>query len=1202
MLKSTEFFRGIECPFGEQGPAGGERCRRPYCHFRHGGGGSGGRAGGKGRAAGSSGTGGGGEALSGAEYDLYSPDFSTTPPCLDDGVLGDVPEPSLGILELERVNKAIEAAKSEVEREQRKYEELLEMQKEYDVSLSASAVCNSFSSLEYDPGSYRRSGSTDYNPTPLAQPVKGSCKYTLDDSDGGKHKSRSMEYVPAVVTPAPKYKTKHKYVIDNSKPHTDMEYDPMSNYSARLLNKVKEQRGTKRSRSASQEEGYTPSVKKICSAVLMPMVYPRFSDSEQETESEYHPTPCKRIPSKASEGVSSTKKCTKTQNKVKSSQKVKEIAVQYDMGDITKPKISQCKEAKKKPLKSAGSKSEKGKEESRARSTNTDSKKRTVLKEEMKKEKPKTPMKTKLEITEVRNGERKEGGKSKPKTDTGKSERVKFEKQNSKREKGCIKTTPSSSCRSKNVGTMIKSSTEKAGMVKKDNKSKAGEVRNGKCKDKDTKSEPTKKSRSPASSRTKEKSKRKQRSLSHVDLFGDESSEELEDRRRGASLSSDGGGHSDTEGESRMYHCKVTSHRPSTSSVDSLEMDYSVLEKDLDSDSDPMEECLRVFNESHDVKTEDKGRIRKQHHEGSEESSDNALATLVPGQKRRISHVTNPTNLDSPSKPVIRPYRRPTPQQICYQRIQHSQEQASQLIAQQQVAQKASAIAQKALPSLSGKKRRIAHFPGLLSSSPRQPLSPDVKKPIVKTSLGTTPMSNGLASTLKARTLTGMASKTTTTAVQRRQAHVPSLQSASLKRPVLPTEFGAKVPTNVRQRYLNLFIDECLKFCASQQDAFDKALAEEKVVYDRSTSRNIYLNVAVNTLKKLRGHVPSSAAASTKSVNKKTVSHESVLGGKRAVTTSFSLQRCSTIREEELTDAVLYTKLKDYFLTMEQLQENGYPLPHPDKPGRALVFTAGEEKKTSDSFCRVCCRCGAEYFVSPSGNCVRREECVHHWGRLRRQRVPGGWETHYNCCSGAVGSSGCQVGKQHVQDGRKENLDGYVKTFEKMPQADGNSGVYALDCEMCYTTHGLELTRVTVINSQLKVVYDTFVKPDNRIVDYNTRFSGVTEEDLQNTSITLRDVQAVLLCMFNADTILIGHSLESDLFALKIIHLTVVDTAIVFPHRLGMPYKRALRTLMADYLQRIIQDNVEGHDSSEDACSCMELMMWRLKEDAKVKR
>lgn len=36
--------------------------------------------------------------------------------------------------------------------------------------------------------------------------------------------------------------------------------------------------------------------------------------------------------------------------------------------------------------------------------------------------------------------------------------------------------------------------------------------------------------------------------------------------------------------------------------------------------------------------------------------------------------------------------------------------------------------------------------------------------------------------------------------------------------------------------------------------------------------------------------------------------------------------------------------------------------------------------------CRICCRCGAEYLVSPSGRCVRDEECSYHWGRLRRNR------------------------------------------------------------------------------------------------------------------------------------------------------------------------------------------------------------------------
>lgn len=117
------------------------------------------------------------------------------------------------------------------------------------------------------------------------------------------------------------------------------------------------------------------------------------------------------------------------------------------------------------------------------------------------------------------------------------------------------------------------------------------------------------------------------------------------------------------------------------------------------------------------------------------------------------------------------------------------------------------------------------------------------------------------------------------------------------------------------------------------------------------------------------------------------------------------------------------------------------------------------------------------------------------------------------------------------------------------------------------------------------------------------RFSGLTADDFVGVDMTLEEVQRQLLQMVAADTILLGHSLESDLRALKVplppspalpltplappsslspkvIHSSVVDTAIVFPHRKGPPFKRALKTLMAEHLQRFIQDSA-GEEAEE---------------------
>ncbi|XP_004631198.1 putative exonuclease GOR [Octodon degus] len=295
-----------------------------------------------------------------------------------------------------------------------------------------------------------------------------------------------------------------------------------------------------------------------------------------------------------------------------------------------------------------------------------------------------------------------------------------------------------------------------------------------------------------------------------------------------------------------------------------------------------------------------------------------------------------------------------------------------------------------------------------------------------------------------------------------------------------------------------------------------------------------------------------------------------------------------------LSRAALYRSLCSYLLTEEQRKVNSFPFPDPARPGRAVLYSAERPHNPSH---RTCCRCGAEYPVSVWGLCLRPEPCVYHWGRPRRKLQAGAWENLYTCCSAPAGAVGCQVAKQHVHDGRKENLEGFVKTGTNGPSQDTHPEIYALDCEMCFTTRGLELTRITLVDADMRVVYDTFVKPDREIVDYNTRFSGVTEADLAHTSVRLPDVQAFLLSKLTTDSILIGHSLESDLLVLKMIHPSVVDTSVLFPHPLGFPYKRSLRSLVADYLHEVIQDKPGGHSSCEDAGACMRLVGWKIMED-----
>ncbi|MES1903896.1 MAG: RNA exonuclease, partial [Paramarteilia canceri] len=75
--------------------------------------------------------------------------------------------------------------------------------------------------------------------------------------------------------------------------------------------------------------------------------------------------------------------------------------------------------------------------------------------------------------------------------------------------------------------------------------------------------------------------------------------------------------------------------------------------------------------------------------------------------------------------------------------------------------------------------------------------------------------------------------------------------------------------------------------------------------------------------------------------------------------------------------------------------------------------------------------------------------------------------------------------------------------------------------------------------------------------------------------------------------VLVGHSLENDLRALKISYNYIIDTSVLFGSETNA-FKSSLKSLAFSRLNKLVQADLSGHDSSEDAKTALQLVYHYL--------
>jgi RNA exonuclease 4 len=148
-----------------------------------------------------------------------------------------------------------------------------------------------------------------------------------------------------------------------------------------------------------------------------------------------------------------------------------------------------------------------------------------------------------------------------------------------------------------------------------------------------------------------------------------------------------------------------------------------------------------------------------------------------------------------------------------------------------------------------------------------------------------------------------------------------------------------------------------------------------------------------------------------------------------------------------------------------------------------------------------------------------------------------------------------------------------------------SSDYIAMDCEMVQAGKRVLLAEVTLVDWNGQIVYHSYVKPNTEVTNYRFEYSGITAEKLaEGKSFTV--VQAAVIQHLQGK-ILVGHSLENDLKALRIRHSNIRDVADMPMFLSERGQRQKLKVLALKHFGITIQEG--HHTASEDAMAAMAL-------------